>query len=77
MISAMALVLFVRERYTIRIFFSVGRASAFVDDCFAVERPDRRQRVAKTISDEIVCFIVTETSACGYFGICSPSIVFL
>lgn len=61
--SAIALVLLVRERYTISIFLSEGTELLFGETCCAFEQPHERQMIVTIISDKaVLLFIVKKTS---------------
>jgi hypothetical protein len=58
--SAIALVLLVRDRYTVSIFLSDGRGLLFAEICCAFEQPDRRQMIVAIISDRTVTFFIVQ-----------------
>jgi hypothetical protein len=60
--SAIALVLLVRERYTISTFFSPVSGCAFAGSC-ALEQPDRRQMIAAIVSNEKVPLLIVEKNS--------------
>src|SRR5438552_14066613 len=74
MISAIALVLLVRDRCTISIFCSAGSGRSFEGNCCAVEQLARRQMVVRTVNDRTVMrVIVLKTSTFPGTRSCIPS----